>query len=284
MVEPNPEQSPFPTQDQIVSLYAQIEETAINIIRSGNAIGNPLLAEGSPKDRRYAISVDTYVEPQSPLGLYLADVNTEIARIDEGFVPNDPDHLHMTFSEIAHSDTARREIVRSGAEIARYYMALVDNFPSMQPIICNFLRIMPTPDPAPDPEHPEKRPISLVAALLPEGEEIFKVRANLSQALIVGGLPTSDLGVPRVFFVTLGRFKEIPAQSGIPLLEQIDRMNRGYKDNLNFEIDDMEIVSTASRYVFSSGHLFLSPPIPFNKEKRSHEYPRFVRPSLRRAV
>ena len=93
-----------------------------------------------------------------------------------------------------------------------------------------------------------------------------------------------DLGIPRVFFVTLGRFKEPPIQTetGIPVLDIIEKRNGEYSGELEFEIDRMEVISIASRYVFSSGYVFLSPPIPFDRVKRSKENPKFIRPSIQR--
>ncbi len=272
----------FPSEEQILGIYSQIEETATGVINSGNAIGNPLLAEGTPKDRRYAISVDSYVDPKSQIGTYLAAVTNEIAVADEGFTPNHPAELHMTFSEIAHSDTARTEVVRSGADIAQYYKALVENFPSLDNLRCRFVKIMPTPDAAPDPEHPERRPISIVAAFLPDDEELFRLRSYFSESLRSAGLPAGDFGIPRVFFITLGRFKENPKENGQPFLEAIARANENQGEDLTFEMQDMEVISTAARYVFSSGHLYLSPPIPFDKDKRTTGNPKFVRPIVRR--
>lgn len=166
----NSELFQFPTDNELKDRYAQIEATAVEVIRSENAVGNPVVQPGN-KDERYAISVDGQIG-NSPANEFLGKVISQLAEVEPSFVVNPEESLHATFTEIIHKEKGRKtETITEGAEptdetskippvialTARsYYKALQEYYPDSTPINLQLYKIMPTPDAPLDPTHPEK--------------------------------------------------------------------------------------------------------------------------------
>lgn len=187
----------FPSDNELVERYNQIETTAVGVIESGNAVGNPAVQPGY-KDKRYAISVDGQIG-QSPANEFLGNTIVQLAAADPHFVVNPKESLHITFTEVIHKPEGRKtetdieeaqpdeegktpKIPPVVAATARdYYKALQERYPSAAPINLQLYKIIPTPDAPLDPKHPEKRSIAVVAAFLTgDREDIFRTRQVVS--------------------------------------------------------------------------------------------------------
>lgn len=272
----------FPTAAQTLSLYQQIEKTALETIQSGNAVEN-LLISPEHKDTRHFVSVDINLKP-SPVKTFLVEAIEEIKASEIGFVANKAEHLHLTMAEVVMNPEGRKQAGLTSKGLQDIYNAIRDNYPNQDPINLRFEKIMLTPDPPADPEHPEKRSVAVVAAFTSINNETFKVRGNIVNALASRGIETSSPRHPsKVIFISLGRFMQPPTKSDdeFPIIEMIKKLNTETPTERQIAESELEIISTATKTVLSTGHVFLSPPIEFDKNKRSIENVKFLRPHSR---
>lgn len=248
----------YPTDEELRDLYGKIETTAVGVIKSGKAVGNPFIKAGI-KDTRYCISADAPIDA-SPIASFLAHAANQIAAIEPSFKAIPKELLHLTLTEMTHGESGRKGLGVKAAQAKGYYEALVSNYPSSKPIRLELLRIMPTPDAPPNPNSPEERSIAVVDAGLDFIER-------------------PGIGFLKVIFVTLGRFAEAPKREGetIPLLDKLGEINKNIPPDPKIIIDGIVVdSSTPINYFEPRGYTFLWPPIPLDKGKRTTNPPRFL--------
>lgn len=272
----------YPSHEDTLALYANIENTAQNTLRSGNAVDNPLI-DPSLKDKRHFVSVDLNLGP-SPVKAFLADAIERVKAAEPGFVTNKEEHLHLTMAEVSVNPEGRKSASLSAEGVKAFYRAIRDNYPDQKPVRLQFEKIMLTTDPPLDPAHPEKRSIAIVAAFTSIDDEVFKVRSNIVGAIETAGLTTASPRHPsKVLFVSLGRFAQPPAKvrEDYPIISLISELNAQAPLERQIAESELEVISTATKTVLSTGHVFLSPPIEFSKKTRSGNDPVFLRPHVR---
>lgn len=271
----------FPSDEDLIHLYSDIENAAREAVARGKVIGNPMLEQ---QDARYGISVDA-LTTGSVVHLFLVSVLSQIKSVEPTAVCVAPDDLHMTQGEVYFSNVGRvvqKQKVITAQSLRRYYDAIRNNLSDFDPIRLKLFRIMPTLDT--QLSDTDKRWMAVVAAFLTDDDpQIHKLRRDINSSVEKEGLEAqARLGVSKVLFVSLARLSKPPKtdNNAIPLLQVIDEANRNIPPDARLTVDKIYVRSTSTiSYVMPKGYVTLDPPILLNKGERSDMSPRFVRPS-----
>ncbi|MDO8503248.1 MAG: hypothetical protein Q7S60_01010 [bacterium] len=262
--------STFPTDAQLILNYREIELTAVEAIREGRVIGDPILKKGYV-DPHWSISAQGLIY-KSPAGRFLEDAIAQIREVEPSisFVP--PKSLHISLTEVSHVAQGGRKTKGIRAKEAwDYHDALQEHFSQSVygPIRLRLYGVIPTLG----PKQPgtEERTVTIVAAFLPErnNDSIFLVRQAIQAAVEGAGLNFSAIyknDVAKPIFVALGRLAHSPQKVGgeIPLVGVIETVNNkvNTRPPVLGEIREISLISTTSRsYREPHGHVRIDPPI-----------------------
>lgn len=291
---------------QLEVLYANIGDTARNIIESGGAIPNPLLGRD---DARYVLSIDfpLTLDENPELMAYFERVVSLVLEYNQGFIPLPPDGLHITALEAIFEQKPRTEADLTAAKVADYYHILRSNLPSLNRVSAEFVGIMLTPDPPymtipnrdnlhslttglsglnpyrrifADNQLPpnQLRSISLVAAFTCPDGSIPNTRKEIANTLTNAGKKVHK--VRDVILLTLGRFDEPPTS---PIVSLIDAINDNPPEITKFTTNNLTLISTTRRSVLlPNGHITIDPAISLDSNNRTDTKIKFVKPSPRR--
>lgn len=272
----------YPDANELLALYDEIEKTAKDTLLSGNAVGNILISP-EYKDPRHFISVDFYL-PASPVRDFLSKAISAVAEDEKGFVANDKLHLHLSLPEIWQSPEGRKQAGIGTDEVRAYYKALRDNLPDFKPLTLRLERIMLSADAPLSKDQPDIRSLALIAVFVNKDNNIYKIGKEVYKAIKTSGLKTSTpRHTGKVLYVSLGRFANPPSKTpeGYPILTTLEKLNSEMPLERNVVFEKMEMISTGIKTILSSGHVFVSPPIELQKEKRPNVEPIFLRPKSR---
>lgn len=274
----------YPTDTQLLETYQSIEQASNAALVNGEVTGNPILT-GQVPDTRYSVCAQGYILG-SPASDFLETAINKLQQAEPSIRFVDPDFLHLTLQEVVYSPIGKRPVGQRGAivDAARakaYYKALRDGVPSNPNIELKLHRVFPTLD-APINDS-NLRSASVVASFLTEGDDtLFKIREDIGNAVTDANLPFSArLGTIKVIFITLGRLTQPPYLSdrNIPLLNVIADINRLIPNGSKAIIRDIQLISTTPvSYPYPNGHVFLYPPIDFDRSTRSDQQMEFLRP------
>lgn len=274
------EQYTFPTDDELVRLYATIEQDTVSAIQKGEVMGNPVLGA---KDPRYGLSPSVLVEGSSvhPFLIYASN-RIGFAQPDAVLVP--PADLHMSLGQLFSSERGKRGVI-TGRDVVNFYYAVRDGVPSYNPIRLRLHKIIPALDPP--WEGYEKRSVAIVAVFVTDDDPaVYRLMHDIHSAADRDDLPKGQKvfrsGVKKVLFTSLGRLMEEPRNvSGeFPMLTTLDTLNQNIPPNAFFIVDSIDLVSTTTTsHIMPKGYVSLRPKIQLRKSERSFESPRLVRPS-----
>lgn len=180
-----PEQ--YPTDEELIDIYAEIEKTAREAVINGQVVGNPIV---SARDKRYGISPDALVLG-SPVYSFLSDVVLRISQVEPTAAIIPPKDLHMTLGELFFSPSGKRGEIRVTGELVRkYYASITKNLPDYSPIDLKFWKIIPALDP--QRENEEGRSLTVVAAFTTDNDQsIHKLRGDVKKSVGEESLPVS---------------------------------------------------------------------------------------------
>ncbi len=276
------ENAETPNLNETLAIYDQIEKTAKTTLLSGNAVGNTLISPDY-KDPRHFVSVDLYL-PDSPVRNFLSKIIADVSASEKGFVGNEKEHLHVSGPEIWESPEGRRRAGVGAEDVQEYYRTLRDNLADQKTVRLLLERITLTADAPIDGGQPEKRSIALIALFTSVDNEAFELKKKIQETIAASKLKSSPPRHPgKVLYASLGRFASPPAlvESNYPIIEAVQKFNTQIPSRAEIELTKMEMITTGIKTILSTGHVFLSPPIEFQKEKRSGAKPTFIRPKSR---
>lgn len=266
------EQQLYTLRESLTATYEKIEEKALGIIRSEQAVENPVLT-GKKKDTRYAIAVIGRLSGEGDkfLGtatLAIRKVEPELNFLPEGF-------RHITLREAIFTEQGRRSAGINALRAAEYYKALRVGFHQAgEPIKLEIVKLLPTID-------REQNSVSVVAALLPKNLAIIDVRQRVNQAIENANLLLAGrLGDIKVIFSNLGRLPHPPRihEGTYPLLDTIAQLNTQIPNRPKVLIYVLDVISTTPlSYPDNSKHVYLAPPISLVTANEEVD-PRFLRP------
>lgn len=215
----------------------------------------------------------------SPAHELLVNAMNVVGSIQPGFIAQPKEFLHITLSEVAYHEEGRKFTQVNRQSAVEYHQALTNNLPDHpNPIGLVLHRIIPTLD----PKVGDTATASLVGAFLTGGDSsIYDIRSQIRQSVELNQLNYSArLGQIRVLFVTLGRFSETPmrTKSGVALLIALEELNSNIPANTPAEIRELQLISTATSYPLSNGHVFIDPAIDLSKPQRSEKLIRLLNP------
>lgn len=276
----------YPTNTELINIYSGMKDTAVEAIRNGMVMENPIINE---KDRRYGISPDVPLADSS-VHTFLSEVLTKIKSLEPTAICVDPKDLHMSLGEVFFSPSGRQDNL-SSAQVRDFHQAIREGISDFDPIRLSLFGIIPALDPP--LEGHNKRSISIVAAFLPNDNfAIYKLADEIQDsARKVRNQNHLEAEGPRVgrrkvLLVSLTRLMREPEKEGeeFPILSLLDKVNRNISKEHNLTVEKINIISTTPiNYIMPKGYVTLDPPILLNKDKRSDASLRFVRPSqLRR--
>lgn len=275
----------YPTDEQLIATYNEIESKAVKAINGGRVGGNPLLKQ-SNLERRYSLCAQGLIYG-SEAHQFLTEAINQLAGQEPNIKYQPPKFLHFTLGEVVfvepYTQQKQKPRVLAGvdADVARtYHQALREELSHYQnPIELNLYQVFPSLDRAIG----DRQSISVVAAFLTGDEpNVFRLRSDINASVKISGLNLSSrLGPIKVLFVTLGRFIDSPDYFGdkVPFLKVLDNINEAIPEKCPAQIDSVQLISTATSYIGSEGHVFVDPPIRLNNLYRSRQPVRFLRPS-----
>lgn len=272
----------YPMDVELIGIYTGIKDGAIEAIRQGKVMGNPILQE---KDKCYAISPDVPLVGSS-VHPFLSDVIDRIKSLDPTAVCLDPSDLHISLGEVFFNPSGRRDKLNS-EQVREFYKAIRDGISDLDPIRLSLFGIIPALDPSWDGH--SKRSISIVAAFLPDDNPAIYQLADEIQNSAQKVRDQNHLeakgprvGRRKVLLVSLARLMKEPEKKGeeIPILSLLDKVNRNISKGHNLTVEKVNIISTTPiNYIMPKGYVTLDPPIFLKKDQRLDVSPKFVRPS-----
>lgn len=258
----------YPTNQILLERYKQAEQSAIDAIKEGRVKANPNFTYPSPlKD--YSICAQGHIFG-TPAHTILVKAMGTIKKAEPNLRLQPEGFLHFTLQEVAYHREGRKHTQVNAIAAMSYHQALNQYLPDYEPINLALQRIFPTLDPSENEFHTA----SLVASFLAEDHTVFKLREDIKKTVEKAELPfNSRLGTIKVLFVTLGRFVEPPTliERNYPLLDALEYVNKLPK-NIKATIDRVQLISTATSYPFSDGHVFIEPEINLARNLRPHQF------------
>jgi len=286
------EQPFYPSDQDLVKTYTDIESSAREAINKGLVTDNPILI-GQMADTRYSMATEGSING-SPASVFLQSAMDKLQQAEPSIKFADNHSLHLTIQEVLYTpEGIRKSIGPTNSPLAdlrqslqAYHQALLQNLAAnYDPIRLTLRRIIPTLDiPLPNSDF---RSASIVASFLTgEDQSIYEIRADIRDAVKKAGLPFSArIGSIKVIFITLGRTTHSPTRIGdrVPLLETIDVINNQIPENCTAAIKNIDLFSTTSvSYPYPYGHLYAWPPIALNRVDQLDDEFCVIRPSQRR--
>lgn len=272
----------YPSDQELIERYRGIESKANQAIKAGQVIGNPML-RGLVPDTRYSISAQGYIR-RSLASRFLIDAITDLRCIEPSTKSVEGAFLHLTLQEAFYNPRGRAHSGVKAERASEYYCALRQNLPDHDSVRLKLDPVFPTLDaPLPGFDLPS---VSVVGAFLTEGDNaIFQIRDDIAASIQQANLPfAARLGTIKVIFVTLGRLVNPPTEAGKPLLKTLDDINKNIPKGCHALIDSIDLISTTRiSYPYPYGHVFMSPPISLNTDRRSDGPMRFQTPSQRQS-
>lgn len=271
----------YSTNVELVGIYTGIRDAAVDAIRQGNVMGNPILLV---KDSRYGLTPDVLVSG-SPVHSFLSEALIQIKSAEPTAVCVEAPDLHMSLGEVFFDPKGRKGKLTS-VQVKGFYKKIRDGISDFDPINLSLFGIIPTLDPT--WEGYEKRSLAIVAAFLPDNNPAIYQLAdeiqNSAQKVREQNRLEAEgprVGRRKVLFVTLARLMKEPEKVGeeFSLLSLLDRLNMGIPKDKSLTVEKVNFVSTTSiNYILPKGYVTIAPPVPLKVSERTMEEPIYLRP------
>lgn len=266
----------YPTNASLKERYLEIERSAIAGINDGKVVGNPIFSNPL-SDTRYSLCAQGLIHGTPAHPVLLSSIE-RLAGVEPSLKFQPAEFLHFTLAEVAYNNQGREAAGINAQKALRYHQAIKDHLVSFEePLNLRLFRIFPTLDPSSNETHTA----SLVSAFLSDDERIFRLREEIKHAVEKTALSFSArLGMIKVLFITLGRFEKPPTfnYGGYPFLSKLQEINDHLSTTITAPIDAIQLISTATSYPYSHGHVFIEPPIPLQRSLRTDTAVNMLRP------
>lgn len=276
----------FPSDEQLIETYIQKEEIARKRILDGRFDYNPNIRDPR-KDSRYSISTCHFPYPNT-VTAFLSGVINSFNSINVLCVQQ-PEYVHITTGEVAYKqDNGGRKAlgINSAEKVKQYYKALADHLPVYEPTPnLPFWKIIPIMD------NPDSSSSSFTIAatfLTGKSDTAFRIMHDIKKAFDdynnsqnseENKLPYSArLSNRDALLVAIARPPKKPTPRQVrEILKIIDMANSSVPNCCDLSLNDITMLSTF-RYVPSTRHAYLDPPIDLTTSNRDTSNIRILTP------